>query len=45
MPICCQRHANGDTFIVSRRQLVVLDKDKKEIFNGVRNKFPQEGYQ
>jgi hypothetical protein len=32
MPICCQRHANGDTFIVSRRQLVVLDKDKKEIF-------------
>jgi len=31
-PIGCQRLPNGDTFIVSRRQLVVVDRDGRETF-------------
>jgi hypothetical protein len=32
LPIGVQRLPNGDTFIVSRRQLLIVDKDHKEIF-------------
>ncbi len=32
MPIACQRTPEGDTFIATRRQLVVVDSDKRTIF-------------
>jgi len=32
MPIGCQRLSNGDTFIATRRQLLIVDKSGKETF-------------
>lgn len=33
MPISCQRLPNGQTFIVTRRQLLVVDREHKEILS------------
>jgi hypothetical protein len=33
MPIACQRTAEGDTFIATRRQLVMVDADKRTTFS------------
>ena len=32
MPIACQRLPNGHTFIVTRQQLLIVDRDGKEVF-------------
>jgi hypothetical protein len=32
MPISCQRLANGQTFIATRRQLLIVEPDGKEVF-------------
>ena len=32
LPIACQRLANGHTFIATRRQLLVVDRNGKEVF-------------
>lgn len=32
LPIGCQRFQNGDTFIVTRQQLILVDRDGKELF-------------
>lgn len=32
MPIGCQRFPNGDTFIVTRQQLLLVDRDGKDVF-------------
>lgn len=33
MPITCQRFPNGDTFIAGRRQLLLVDREGKELFS------------
>jgi HEAT repeat protein len=35
-PVACQRLANGDTFIVTRNQLVQVDRTGKEVFTHAR---------
>jgi HEAT repeat protein len=38
-PIACQRLSNGNTFIVTRNQLIETTRDKKDVFSITRNQF------
>lgn len=37
MPICCQRLRNGQTFIATRQQLMIVDREGKEVFTAFLN--------